>query len=100
MATSPIEPSKFHQVIRELAHVRTSGGFAALTEGLLFLAEVFILFLVNDNIHKLILSILMIIAMVGYGVFAFLNLKNKEINNIGGDTNEPKRSITKRKSSL
>ena len=69
MATSPITPSKFHLVIRELAAVKTKGGFAALNLGLLFLAFFFALFLGKDMDIPQLITVLLILA--AWQVFAF-----------------------------
>lgn len=47
MTTSPVSPSKFHMVIRELGAVKTKGGFAVLNSGLFFSGFVFALFLLT-----------------------------------------------------
>ncbi|MFC1964333.1 hypothetical protein ACFLV1_03020 [Chloroflexota bacterium] len=69
MATSPISPSKFHMVIRELGAVKTRGGFAALNLGLLFLAFFFALFLGKDMDISQLITVLLILAI--WQVFAF-----------------------------
>jgi len=90
MSTSPIEPSKFHLVIRELAKVRTQGGLAALTLGLLFLSLVFVLFLTTD-IDRMILTMSILAGFLGFAVFAFLKLKQERIQN------EDNENVNKRK---
>lgn len=74
--------------------MRTSGGFAALVEGLLFLSLVFVLFLVTDSMHKLILAIMTIAGMLSYGIFAFLKLRQSE--NIQ-DGSEDKKGVANQK---
>ncbi len=75
MATSPISPSKFHMVIRELAAVKTKGGFAALNLGLLFLAFIFVLFLGRDmDIPQLIICILILAISQVFAFYAMRRL--------------------------
>ena len=76
MVTSPISPSKFHMVIRELGAVKSKGGFAALNSGLFFLAFVFSLFLLTE-IHRLIVSLSVLVCWIGFSVYAFIKLKKE-----------------------
>ena len=75
MATPLVSASKFHQVIRELGRITTAGGIAALLLGLMFLAVVSVLLLVNNEMHKFILAGGGMLAMVFFGVFAVLVLR-------------------------
>ena len=84
MTQSPVSPSKFHVVIRELAKVRTLGGFAALTSGLLFLSFFFSLLLVT-GVDRLIISLSVLACWFGFAVLAFLNRRLKK----GMEDDEP-----------
>jgi hypothetical protein len=77
MATSPVEPSKFHQIIRELGKVRTKGGFAALNAGLFFLAFFFSLFLMTGW-ERLLVSLLILGCWMFFAVYAFIRLRQGE----------------------
>jgi hypothetical protein len=61
-------------VIRELGAVKSKGGFAALNSGLLFLAFVFLLFLLTE-IDRLIVSLSVLVCWVGFTTYAFIKLK-------------------------
>jgi len=74
MVTSPVSPSKFHMVIRELGAVKSKGGFAALNSGLLFLGFVFSLFL-TTGVERMIISLLVLACWISFTIFAFIKLK-------------------------
>ena len=74
MATSPISPSKFHMVIRELGAVKSKGGFAALNSGLFFLGFVFSLFLLT-GIDRLVVSLTVLACWIFFTTYAFIKLK-------------------------
>jgi len=79
MANSPISPSKFHLVIRELGAVKTKGGFAALNSGLLFLGFIFSLFLLTGS-DRLIVSLTVLVFWIAFTAFAFIKLKQEKID--------------------
>ena len=76
MATSPVSPSKFHMVIRELGAVKTKGGFAALNSGLFFLGFIFSLFLMTGW-ERLLVSILVLGCWMYFAVYTFIKLKQE-----------------------
>jgi hypothetical protein len=76
MATSPISPSKFHMVIRELGAVKTKGGFAALNSGLLFFGVIFSLFLMT-GVDRLIVSLAVLVCWISFTIYAFIKLKQE-----------------------
>jgi hypothetical protein len=76
MVTSPVSPSKFHLVIRELGAVKTKGGFAALNSGLLFLGFIFSLFLMT-GIDRLIVSLSILACWISFTIYAFIKLKQE-----------------------
>ena len=83
MATSPVDSSNFHLVIRELGKVRTKGGLAALNLGLLFLGFIFILFLgKNMDIAQIAVTVLVFLIWQGFAVFCMYRLPDdvKELN--------------------
>lgn len=73
MTQQPVEPSKFHLVIRELGRMTTKGGVASLTIGLLFLFGVFALFLMTGY-ERVGVIVLVLLLMVGYSVYTFSQL--------------------------
>ena len=83
MVTSPISPSKFHMVIRELGAVKTRGGFAALNSGLFFLGFVFSLFLMTGW-ERMVVTLLVLSCWIFFTTFVFIKLKQE---GKGGDTN-------------
>lgn len=76
MATSPVSPSKFHLVIRELGAVKSKGGFAALNSGLFFLAFVFSLFLLS-GVDRLIVGLSILGCWVCFSIYTFMRLKQE-----------------------
>lgn len=78
MSMSPVSPSKFHMVIRELAAVKTKGGFAALNLGLLFLAFFFVLFLgKNMDIPQIIIVVIVLAIWQSFAFWVVGKLPDK-----------------------
>ncbi len=76
MAISPVSPSKFHMVIRELGAVKTRGGFAALNSGLFFLGFVFSLFFMTGW-ERMVVSLLVLGCWIFFTTYAFIKLKQE-----------------------
>ncbi len=72
MTQPPVSQSPFDKVIKAAASVKTRGGFAALNLVLVFLAFLFVLFLMT-GLDRMILGILMFLLWQGFAVFVLFS---------------------------